>query len=214
MFTLTAQDRHGVCLSIIDDQGRKSKKLSQKNIVPTLRAEVHGNVPKVIQLPHGYNKGGEKEIAPCLTGSAYQHNNLIKECSGIYTGVREDFQRLPLKNLSRTLKASKFDAGITDGVRIRRLTPRECWRLQGYPDEYFDRAKYGNMERAHEIASKYPGRVPPKPHRNFSFDERKDRMSDTQLYKQAGNGVTVTVARAIGERLADIEREEQNDCTK
>lgn len=63
---------------------------------------------------------------------------------------------------------------LADGIRIRRLTPRECWRLQGFPDEYFDKAKAAGI-------------------------------SDTQLYKQAGNGVTVNVARAIGERLKEIE---------
>lgn len=59
-------------------------------------------------------------------------------------------------------------------IRIRRLTPRESWRLQGFPDEYFDRAKAAGI-------------------------------SDTQLYKQAGNAVTVNVARIIGERLTEIE---------
>ena len=57
-----------------------------------------------------------------------------------------------------------------DQIRVRRLTPRECWRLQGFPDEYFDRAVRAGV-------------------------------SDSQLYKQAGNAVTVNVARAIGERL-------------
>lgn len=60
-------------------------------------------------------------------------------------------------------------------VRIRRLTPRECWRLQGFPDEYFDKARAAGI-------------------------------SDTQLYKQAGNGVTVNVARAIGEKLKEVEK--------
>ena len=33
--------------------------------------------------------------------------------------------------------------GVVDhAIRIRRLTPRECWRLQCFPDEYFDKAKY------------------------------------------------------------------------
>ena len=67
-------------------------------------------------------------------------------------------------------------AMLGDNVRIRRLTPRECWRLQGFPDEYFDKAKAAGI-------------------------------SDTQLYKQAGNSVTVNVARAIGERLKEIENE-------
>lgn len=62
---------------------------------------------------------------------------------------------------------------FSENIRIRRLTPRECWRLQGFPDEYFDKAKAAGI-------------------------------SDTQLYKQAGNSVTVNVARAIGESLKDV----------
>lgn len=52
----------------------------------------------------------------------------------------------------------------------RRLTPREFWRLQGFPDWAFDRA-------------------------------RATGLSDTQLYKQAGNAVTVNVVAWIGERM-------------
>lgn len=58
-------------------------------------------------------------------------------------------------------------------VRIRRLTPRECFRLQGFPDEYFEKAAAV--------------------------------ISDTQLYRTAGNAVTVNVARAIGKKLKEIE---------
>jgi len=36
-------------------------------------------------------------------------------------------------------------------------------------------------------------------------DEKGKPISDTQLYKQAGNAVTVSVVRAIGERIAEIE---------
>ena len=54
-------------------------------------------------------------------------------------------------------------------VAIRKLTPRECFRLQGWNDIYFDRAALVN--------------------------------SDSQLYKQAGNGVTVPVIRAVAERI-------------
>lgn len=61
-------------------------------------------------------------------------------------------------------------------VRIRRLTPREVWRLQGFPDEYFDKAAAV--------------------------------ISDTQLYKAAGNAVSVPVAKAIGLKLREIEDEE------
>lgn len=58
---------------------------------------------------------------------------------------------------------------INEPTRIRRLTPKECWRLQGFPDELFDKAEKVN--------------------------------SKTQLYKQAGNSVTVNVIEAIGRKL-------------
>lgn len=47
MFTLTGQDRHGI---LIDDQGRTKKKLTLKRECPTLRAQSHGNEPKVLQI--------------------------------------------------------------------------------------------------------------------------------------------------------------------
>ena len=56
------------------------------------------------------------------------------------------------------------------GVRIRRLTPLECFRLQGFPDEHFHNAKAAGV-------------------------------SDSQLYKQAGNAVTVNVVYEIVKRL-------------
>ena len=54
-------------------------------------------------------------------------------------------------------------------VVIRRLTPKECFRLQGWTDDYFEKAELVN--------------------------------SDSQLYKQAGNGVTVSVIKAIAESM-------------
>ena len=63
---------------------------------------------------------------------------------------------------------------ITTNFRIRKLTPRECWRLQGFSDEQFDKAKAAGV-------------------------------SNSQLYKQAGNAVTVPIVRAIGEKLAENE---------
>ena len=54
-------------------------------------------------------------------------------------------------------------------IRIRKLSPRETWRLQGFPDSYFDKAKEVN--------------------------------SDFQLYRQAGNSVSVPVIYEIAKRL-------------
>ena len=104
-------------------------------IAPTIRAYQGGGLePKIIQRGHGYNQGGEHDIAPTLTSNSYQENN-----------------------------------HLSDGFRIRKLTPRECWRLQGFPD--------------------------------WAFDKAQEVNSNSQLYKQAGNSVTVNVIAAIAERL-------------
>ena len=54
-------------------------------------------------------------------------------------------------------------------IAIRKLTPKECFRLQGWTDDYFEKAAFVN--------------------------------SDSQLYKQAGNGVTVQCVEAIGRKI-------------
>lgn len=65
---------------------------------------------------------------------------------------------------------------LSDGslCRIRKLTPKECWRLQGFTDEQFDKAQSVN--------------------------------SNSQLYKQAGNAVTVNVTYEIGKHIMSFEK--------
>ena len=75
------------------------------------------------------------------------------------------------KGCAQTLKTSCDIGTVTKYGRIRRLTPRECFRLQGFPDELFDRAAAV--------------------------------CSDSQLYKQAGNAVTVNVAYAVALALPE-----------
>jgi len=64
-----------------------------------------------------------------------------------------------------------------DGYRIRRLTPIECERLQGFPDQH---TAFGN----------YDGETKP--------------MSNTQRYKQCGNAVTVNVVEAVAKRCIPL----------
>lgn len=112
MFTLTAQDRHGVM---------EIKKV--------------GNIyPSGGQGGHLYETNG---IAPCVTGHRTNSQGWIRE---------------------------------PNDHKIRRLTPLECFRLQGFPDSHHDNAKAAGV-------------------------------SDSQLYKQAGNAVTVTVVYEIAKRL-------------
>lgn len=67
--------------------------------------------------------------------------------------------------------------GPLDGFRIRKLTPRECWRLMGFDDADFDKAQAAGV-------------------------------SNTQLYKQAGNSIVVDCLEGILNNLL-IEKEEE-----
>lgn len=115
-------------------KGMNGEVYSATGLAPTLTTN-KGEGPKILQRGHGYNLGGEHDIAPTLTSNSYQNNNYL-----------------------------------FNGQRLRTLTPHECWRLQGFPDWAFDRAQAVN--------------------------------SNSQLYKQAGNSVTVNVIEAIARRLA------------
>ena len=82
------------------------------------------------------------------------------------------FNKGGVHNIAPTLTKSTYQENNflkTEGVSIRKLTPRECWRLQGFPDWAFDKAQAVN--------------------------------SNSQLYKQAGNSVTVNVIEEIAKRL-------------
>lgn len=63
----------------------------------------------------------------------------------------------------------KPTVGDSEDLRIRKLTPRECWRLQGFPD--------------------------------WAFDKAQEVNSNSQLYKQAGNSVTVPLMEFVANRL-------------
>ena len=137
-------------------------------IAPTIRAYQGGGLePKIIQRGHGYNQGGEHDIAPTITSNSYQENNLVKIIDFYNKITKDEVGTLTSSGGGSTVRAGSF--GVTDGCRIRKLTPRECWRLQGFPDWAFDKAQKVN--------------------------------SNSQLYKQAGNSVTVSVIAAIAKEF-------------
>ena len=82
--------------------------------------------------------------------------------------------------------------------RIRKLTPKECWRLMGFTDEDFYKTKYYSKQEAKELLKKYPNH---KGKRQFTHEQRIERISNTQLYKQAGNSIVVDVLEAIFKQM-------------
>lgn len=139
MFTLTGQDRHGIAIEV-------------KEATKQGYAECRVGIDSVnFSMPNSKTRRGRagQEVANTLDTSCNQ---------GIFVQVSEEL----------TVYAvwyEKYQCYIT----IRKLTPKECFRLQGWSDDYFEKAQFVN--------------------------------SDSQLYKQAGNGVTATVIEAMARKM-------------
>lgn len=133
MFTLTGQDRHGVCLCKAQD--------------------ADSGIPVRTGTEAGYDLAYPGDgIALAYSKSSTRRGRVGKKCS-------------------QTLDTGCQMGTLLKCGRIRRLTPRECFRLQGFPDVLFERAAAVN--------------------------------SDAQLYRQAGNAVTATVAYAVARTLPE-----------
>lgn len=139
MFTLTGQDRHGIAIEV-------------KEATKQGYAECRVGIDSVnFSMPNSKTRKGRvgQEIANTLDMSCNQ---------GIFVQVSEEL----------TVYAVWYEK-YQCYIAIRKLTPKECFRLQGWSDDYFEKAQFVN--------------------------------SDSQLYKQAGNGVTVTVIEAIARKM-------------
>lgn len=139
MFTLTGQDRHGIAIEV-------------KEATKQGYTECRVGIDSVnFSVPNSKTRRGRvgQENANTLDTSCNQ---------GIFVQVSEEL-------VVYTVWYEKYQCYIA----VRKLTPKECFRLQGWPDDYFEKAQFVN--------------------------------SDSQLYKQAGNGVTVTVIEAMARKM-------------
>ncbi len=102
------------------------------------------------------------EIARCITA---RHDSGISNRKAEHSGVF--VESTDFTDDEKFAVAFIEPNGEVHIGRIRKLTPRECWKLQGFTDDQFDKAK-------------------------------ATVLSDSRLYKMAGNAVTVNVIAEIG----------------
>ena len=140
------------------DFGSKGKELDLNSPIPTLTASMGtggGNIPILKQ--YGQLFGGKWDKINESCRRVYSEEGIsptIHTCQGGNTGPK-GVQRVPLKFLNRNQKniegdyAFYIDSSNTGGiketqnnnVRIRKLTPKECWRLMGFDDKDFYKAQ-------------------------------------------------------------------------
>lgn len=156
-------------LSYPDSKTRRGRVQDNGNTCPTITATETGICRIEKSLENNSNKLTHEEWKQKM------YKNFIEdadgEVSGVITNQSQNFgYRPPMKGFSKTLRANASDTGIVDGVRIRKLTPKETFRLMGFSDKDFDAAQ-------------------------------KVGISNSQLYKQAGNSIVVDVLYYIYREL-------------
>lgn len=144
------------------------------------------------QRAHGFNKGGEHEICPIITGETFVFNNTVKEpvvlgwtrdekgnvtnrhpvevANAVTAAKRDNTQNYVIEQIRK----KHLNRGIfwQDGKAyyIRKLTPRECFRLMGVSDADIDKIQAAGI-------------------------------SKSQQYKMAGNSIVVNTLAAIFRQL-------------
>lgn len=191
-------------VAVLYSQGAKARSLGISEISPTLKTdhnpavafaqnqrdevrelEVAGALavqPGIKQQTYICRADGQAnamtsvDMAPTLTSHAKKDPPLIYPAED---SIGED--ALIQRDMSATLSTHNTQTLITGGrekrsLTVRRLTPRECERLQGFPDDYTD-----------------------IPYRN------KEHAPDGPRYRALGNSMAVPVMRWIGERIRMVE---------
>ena len=164
-----------------------------------------GHEPKIITgIDKSYNNPELIDVANCITS---------REDRGISNRKSEGAAVIKIGNInpsgngmngsvysedgsSPTLTTNKGEGNkvaikqTIDKVRIRKLTPRECFRLMGFSDEDFFRAMIGQNNIAEEFISNHKYLIG-----KTIMDEAItiQGISNLQLYKQAGNSIVVDV---------------------
>lgn len=147
--------------------GRRCK--SNEEAVFTLTTQDKRGILIAGKLPGNHDQNSRvydtNGLAPTLSTmqGGGQEPKIIQRGRGYNQGGEHD--------IAPTLTRNSYQENnyLSDRFRIRKLTPRECWRLQGFPD--------------------------------WAFDKAQEVNSNSQLYKQAGNSVTVSVIAAIAKEL-------------
>lgn len=203
-YTLNTIDRPAICFKA--GQGAKARSIGASGTVtPTLGSEAGGNsVPAVCYDARGNGNG---TCSPTLTGD---HENRITDYTALCIGHGEP-NSITMANQENTLTCMHDQqAVLTSGKPprkyiIRRLTPLECCRLQGFPDgwgipDHKDRLSNEELEfwqGVRDTCASIAGK-PPKKYSAKSLTRWYNALhTDSAEYKMWGNGIALPCAAFV-----------------
>ena len=163
------------------DEGLRSR--SDPQVVPTIPTHSSGisSLPMLIEKESEYSEMEKKLFTEDGNIRRYVNSSIIDEFkegqmatttfpNGYGHGTRTHDESVSLNTIDRP--------SVKHNLRIRKLTPRECWRLMGFSTRKED----GTWD-------------------DEAFDKASKVNSNAQLYKQAGNSIVVDCLEAIFQNL-------------
>jgi DNA (cytosine-5)-methyltransferase 1 len=144
--------------------------------------------PKVVGQ---VNMQGSKGNSICDEGdTAYTLNSMHGHDVHAVCSLNGDVTPKASEDVSVTLRSQQGGEGVgvaKENLTVRRLTPKECERLQGFPDEWtIERMELELVDNEWKPTGKVI------------------KQTDGPRYKQMGNAVTVNVAYWLGKRMRKV----------
>lgn len=182
MFSLTTADRHAVAFAA-NQRGEARLQGGDGDVFGAIPTAWSGKQAQGVVEARAYGtayKAGAKagslpfdeELHPTLSASRHDASVVCLADDSAKAAVDED--------MCGSLKVGGAPPTIGTKHEVRRLTPRECERLQGFPDDW----------------TRIPWRGKPA-----------EECPDAPRYKALGNSMAVPVMRWIGERIAKVDEE-------
>jgi len=189
--TLTKGDKHAIAFQT--SELRLTGKLTEKSVCPTLKANTKAGDTEVKVVlyenhPNDSRVTGPHDVAPsCVSryGTGGGNVPLVQQAVAVDTynqtvGVASQ----TLRSGASSIEHSGGVINPEDRMAVRRLTPRECERLQGFNDDH----------------TMIPWRNKPA-----------DQCPDGPRYKALGNSMAVPCMAWIGKRIDSVDRENRKD---
>jgi DNA (cytosine-5)-methyltransferase 1 len=157
-------------------RGREGSALPELADAVSLRAATGGSSNSYIAFSAKDYGSDADEIAPTLRSMGHDGSHANGGGQVAVAWTQELTASTDIAGiLQRGGEGGRADGVMTSQMAVRRLTPRECERLQGFPDDY--------------TLVEYRGRL----------------ASDGPRYKALGNSMAVPVMRWIGQRIATVD---------
>ncbi len=168
--------------------------------------ETQDDVAYALTSPEGGGRRNEINVAFAFQSRIARNDrgqpeDICPTLNGADAGTTSDMRPIAaIQAQSPNPEANTF-SGATDGWVVRRLTVRECERLQGFPDDW-TLIPYGSRTKMEPdmfayLKASYP---------DLTLDEAEKLAADAPRYKSIGNSMAVNVMRWIGRRIDYVER--------